>query len=298
MLPEQFTPEFFRRLELLKLRSRRSYLGTRQGGHLSLKRGHGIEFSDYRQYEPGDSPRHIDWGLYARSDRLYVKRFQEEQNLTMLLLVDGTTSMMTPLEDQKWERARDIALALSYVALMEQDAVTLSVPGMLHSPLYSGAQAFHQIVRELSMVPTVGQCDVGQCDFAREAQRAVSRVRFPGVAVFISDFLMPISQIEQVLVSMRAKALDITAVQVLGPHDKEPLPPQTDAIAVDSESGEEVAISMSAQALLDYREYFAQHIQTVRQLFLDARVGFCQTTTSDDFAEFVVQSLARTGLLQ
>jgi uncharacterized protein (DUF58 family) len=293
MLPEQFTPEFFRRLELLKLRSRRSYLGTRQGGHLSLKRGHGIEFSDYRQYEPGDSPRHIDWGLYARSDRLYVKRFQEEQNLTMLLVVDGTASMVTPLEDQKWERARDIALALSYVALMEQDAVTLSVPGVLHSPLYSGAQAFHQIVRELSIAPAVERCD-----FAREAQRAVNRVRFPGLAVFISDFLMPISQIEQVLVSMRAKALDITAVQVLGPHDKEPLPLQADAIAVDSESGEEVAISMSPQALLDYREYLAQHMQTVRQLFLDARVGFCQTTTSDDFTEFVVQSLARTGLLQ
>ncbi|NDC38114.1 MAG: DUF58 domain-containing protein [Proteobacteria bacterium] len=293
MLPQEFTPEFFRRLELLKLRSRRSYLGTRQGGHLSLKRGHGIEFSDYRQYEPGDNPRHIDWGLFARSDRLYVKRFQEEQNLTVLLLVDGSASMMNPPEDQKWVRARDIALALSYVALMEQDAVTLSVPGHLHSPLYSGAQAFHQIARELSTSP-----GAAQFDFSRESQRAVSRVRFPGIAVFISDFLMPLDQIEAVTNAMRAKALDITAVQVLGPHDLEPFPANTNVIAVDSESGEEVPVSMHPQALLDYREYLEQHIRSVRQLFFDARIGFCQTKTTDDLSQFVVQSLARTGLLQ
>lgn len=293
MLPERFTPEFFRRLELLKLRSRRSYLGTRQGGHLSLKRGHGIEFSDYRQYEPGDSPRHIDWGLYARSDRLYVKRFQEEQNLTVLLLLDGSASMLNPREDQKWECARDIALALSYVALMEQDAVTLSVPGYLHSPLYSGAQAFHQIVRELTNEPAI----VG-AEFTRQAQRAVSRVRFPGVGVFISDFLMPLEQIQKVLNAMRAKALDITAVQVLGPRDREPFPLNTDAIAVDSESGEEISVSLTAQAQIDYQEYFEQHMIAVRQLFFDARVGFCQTMTTDNFSQFVVQSLARTGLLQ
>ena len=85
---ETFTPAFLRQLELLRLRARRSYLGTRQGGHLSLKRGHGIEFSDYRKYELGDDPRHIDWSAYARSERLYIKRFREEQDLSVLLLLD------------------------------------------------------------------------------------------------------------------------------------------------------------------------------------------------------------------
>lgn len=317
MLPERFTPELFRKLELLKLRSRRSYLGTRQGGHLSLKKGHGIEFSDYRQYEPGDNPRHIDWGLYGRSDRLYVKRFQEEQNLTVLLLVDGSASMMTPPEDGKWEYARDLALALAYVALMQQDSVTASVLGQMHSPLYSGAQGFHQIVRQMTEGAVGRQGDFGgdakgalvreaqsylvreaQSCLVREAQRAVARVRFPGVAVFVSDFLLPLEEIEQIISILRAKNLDVTAVQVLGEHDLQPFAINTDAIAVDSETGEEVSISLTEQSARDYKEFLDQHINSVRRLFLESRIGFCQTSTEDDFSQFVMQSLARTGLLQ
>src|SRR5262245_21429064 len=116
MLPATFTPEFLRNLELFKIKARRAYLGNRQGGHISPKRGHGIEFSDFREYELGDNPRWIDWGVYARTDRLYVRRYQEEQNLSVLVVVDASHSMRTPPEDKKWESARDLALALSYVA--------------------------------------------------------------------------------------------------------------------------------------------------------------------------------------
>ena len=101
-LPEAFTPEYLRQLELLRIRARRAFLGTKQGGHVSLKRGHGIEFSDFRQYQPGDDPRHIDWSVFARSERLYVKQFQEEQDLTVLLLIDSTASMVTPSNEKKW----------------------------------------------------------------------------------------------------------------------------------------------------------------------------------------------------
>jgi len=80
-----FTPGFFRRLQQLKIQTRRSYLGSRSGSHISKRRGHGLEFSDYRTYVPGDDFRHIDWGVYGRTDRLYVKEFREEQELQVLL---------------------------------------------------------------------------------------------------------------------------------------------------------------------------------------------------------------------
>ena len=79
---------FLKQLELLKINSRRSFLGSRQGGHASIKRGHGIEFSDYRKYVPGDDPRHIDWNVYARTERVYVKRFQEEQDLSVFIFLE------------------------------------------------------------------------------------------------------------------------------------------------------------------------------------------------------------------
>ena len=69
-LPEAFTPQFLKQLEMFRINARRMFLGSKQGGHLSPKRGHGIEFSDYRKYELGDNPRHIDWGVYARTERL------------------------------------------------------------------------------------------------------------------------------------------------------------------------------------------------------------------------------------
>ena len=104
MLPEVFTPAILRQLEMLKLSSRRAFLGQRQGAHLSLKRGQGVEFYDYRKYELGDNPRHIDWGLYGRSERIYVKRFREEQSLSVLVLLDSSPSMgVVPVQGiSKW----------------------------------------------------------------------------------------------------------------------------------------------------------------------------------------------------
>ena len=104
-----FTPGFFRRLQQLKIKTRRSYLGSRQGSHISKRRGHGLEFSDYRSYVPGDDFRHIDWGVYGRTDRLYVKEFREEQELQVLFLIDTSQSMGFPEAEGKFEFAKDLA---------------------------------------------------------------------------------------------------------------------------------------------------------------------------------------------
>ena len=84
-------------------------MGMRQGGHASIKRGQGIEFSDYRQYQLGDNPRYIDWGLYGRSDKLYVKRFSEEQDLSVLIILDTSASMVTPISNRSTARTMTTA---------------------------------------------------------------------------------------------------------------------------------------------------------------------------------------------
>lgn len=293
MLPDTITPDLLKSFELFKLRARRAYLGTRQGGHLSIKRGHGIEFSDYRQYELGDNPRHIDWGLYARSERLYVKRYQEEQNLTVLLIVDASASMFTPAGDKKWEMARDLALSLSYIALMEQDSVSVSVPGHFHSPVYFGGRAFHQVARELMQVKGPAAHDV----FQDEVRRSVSRIRFPGIAILLSDFLMPLPSIESAVTILRSRSLDITAVQILGSHDLEPFAVGSDAIAVDSETSEEIQISLSTEQKKNYDEYLAQHNTSLRNRLTEARISFVSVTADTPLRDVVINSLPRTGLL-
>jgi len=92
-LPDEFTPGFLARLEKLRIRTRQRYAGLGRGMHLSPKRGSSLEFNDYRHYSPGDDFRYIDWGLYGRTDKLYIKLFQEEEDLLTYIFVDASASM-------------------------------------------------------------------------------------------------------------------------------------------------------------------------------------------------------------
>jgi uncharacterized protein (DUF58 family) len=293
MLPQSFTPELLRHLELLKIHSRRSYLGTRQGGHPSLKRGHGIEFADFRKYEPGDSPREIDWNVYARSDRLYVKRFREEQALTVLLILDGSASMSTPAQDRKWSCAREIALALAYVALMARDTIMLSVLGGWQSPVYSSGQAVHELSRQLNELTAAGSPDI-----EREMALAASRVHFPGVAVFISDFLLPLAQVEKACNLLRAKNLDITAVQILGHSETNPFEGITAVTAVDSETGEEIDLTMTDKTRRTYERLLEEHNSSLKSYFASAAIAHTRASSGQHLGEIMINNLSATGLLQ
>ena len=128
-LPDEFTPGFLARLEKLRIRTRQRYAGLGRGMHLSPKRGSSLEFNDYRHYSPGDDFRYIDWGLYGRSDKLYIKLFQEEEDLLTYIFIDASASMGYPTGDRKFESAMLTALALAYVALASGDRVMLRVLG-------------------------------------------------------------------------------------------------------------------------------------------------------------------------
>src|SRR5256712_2177527 len=116
-LPEEFTPEFLARLEQLRIKTRREYAGLGKGSHLSPRRGSSLEFSDFRHYALGDDFRYIDWGLYARTDKLYIKLFKEEEDLLTYIFLDASGSMGFPESDRKFGAAVATALAVAYAAL-------------------------------------------------------------------------------------------------------------------------------------------------------------------------------------
>lgn len=290
-IPE-LSPRLLRQLELLRLRSRRAYLGSRQGGHLSLRRGHGMEFSDYRKYEPGDSPRHIDWGVYARSERLYVKRFREEQDLPVHILIDTSASMFVPSEDGKWDTAAGLALAIAYVALMQQDTVRIIAPELLRSPVCHGGASFHLLKSRL------GEIKGRQAaDFSSSALTAVSAIRYPGALVFISDFLMPIDALRKLFDSMRAKNLDITAVQILGKNDLDPLAGHDFATTIDSESGESIDVVLDDDARRRYARELDAHNAAAKDLLARAGVRLVSASADEPIADIVMGKLSSTGLL-
>jgi len=293
MLPSSFTPALLGQLELLKIRSRRAFLGARQGIHVSKKRGFGIEFSDYRKYELGDNPRDIDWNVYARSDRLYVKRFQEDQDLSILIILDTSASMITPGEDKKWNRAVEIALALSYIALMQQDSVTICALGSFLSPSSYGARAIHILSEQLTGL------EVGQpFEFSREILRALSRIKYPGICIFISDFLLPIEELPGIFNPMRAMNLDIVALHLLGAHDIKPFRAGDKAVAIDSESGEETPVDYTADTARRYNELLENHILGIKDYLASSGVGYLPARADSELSDFLLTQLPRTGLVE
>lgn len=293
MLPRSFTPDFLRQLELMSIRARRAYLGTRQGGHTSPKRGHGIEFADYRKYELGDDPRHIDWGVFARSERLYVRRFREEQDMSAILFVDGSGSMRHPEQDSKWMMARDVALALAYILLMQQDRVMLSVPGHLTSPFLSGGHAMHRLAALMDRIQFEQEKD-----FIENARQDVMRVRFPGLAVVVSDLLMPFPRLKTFFDTLRGRNLDITVIQVLGKNDRDPFPEKESMRAVDSESGEEIELMLDEGVRKEYQTRLNAHNETLKTYFKGAGIRYVVADPAGGVSDFMLAHLIDTGLLQ
>src|ERR1700758_938816 len=187
-LPEEFTPEFLARLEHLRIKTRREYAGLGKGSHLSPRRGSSLEFSDFRHYSLGDDFRYIDWGLYGRTDKLYIKLFKEEEDLLTYIFLDASASMGFPARDRKFEAAVATALAVAYVALASGDRVMVRVLAGKGSP---PAPAFvygrHRIVDLARHLGTISPG--GELDFAPALAREMVSIRRAGKVFVISDFL-------------------------------------------------------------------------------------------------------------
>ena len=296
MLPALFTPEFLARLETLRLRTRRRFLGSRPGSHLSLRRGAGIEFADYRDYTPGDDLRYIDWTLYSRTDRFYVKLFQEEEELYTYLFLDTSASMACPAQDQKFARACDITLALAYVVLTGADAVKLhlltSDAKPPSTPFLRGRNRFLRLSTFLE--PTKPQ---GAPDLSAALVRHLGSMHRPGKAILVSDFLFPPEVFRKGLNLLRGANLDLTMIQVLGKDEVDPPLFTAGAQMVDSESGETLTVRFDTRAKKEYQQRLDLHNRKIQSLCHQAGIHFVPFVTSQEVPDFILQKLPALGLL-
>lgn len=286
-----------RLLDTFAIRTRRSFYGARQGTHRSQRRGHGVEFAEYRSYELGDNPRYIDWNLYARSDKIYVKRYLEEETVSVFMVIDGSRSLTHPALQLKWHAAAHLATCASYIALASHDPVTVSVLGGNHSPQYWGPRSFAPLGKFLD---TEGERLIHgtptKLDVVEAARLAATRVRFPGICVVVSDFLYPLEDIVTMLSWFRARNMEVHAVQMLGPQDLDPDPNSTGSTLVDSETGEEIGLSLDSSARKQYEEKLASHIEAVREHCLSAHIHFVQAVAREPLAENSISILSAMGL--
>jgi uncharacterized protein (DUF58 family) len=279
----QLAPQSLKLLETFALRAKRSFYGLRQGAHRSQRRGHGVEFAEYRQYEVGDNPRAIDWNLYSRSDKLYIKRYLEEENVALYIVIDGSRSMTHEQLRSKWDLAAYITLCASYIALATQDPVVISVIGGPHSPRFWGGKAFAPLTRFMSeATKSVIADSIDPLDLNGAVRRLSTRVRFPGILLFISDFLYPVREVAEVLSHFRARNMEIHAVQVLGPGDHTLDASTGGATLIDSETGSLHGIQLSVDTQTEYAALLSEHISSVRQHCLSHQISFTSAKLGDN----------------
>ena len=290
------TPQILRQLDAFSMHSRRSVLGLRQGSHRSLRRGHGVEFAEYRQYELGDNPRYIDWNLYGRTDKLYIKRYLEEENVSLFVVIDSSASITHPALRIKWEFARTLATYTAYIALSSQDPVTTCVLGYGASPTFWGGRAFAGVNRFLdataASLPEVPR----NINVVSEARRIASRMTFPGICVMISDFLYPTAEVAALLSAFRSRNMEVHAVQVLGPLDIEPGKGTIGATLVDSETGESLPVSLDSESRSVYQARLQSHNKQVREHCLSSQVQFTSTIIEEPISACCIETLNNMAL--
>jgi uncharacterized protein (DUF58 family) len=263
-------PVALMRIKDLQLRAKVVVEGFCSGLHRSPLHGFSVEFSEYRQYTPGDDPRYLDWRLYARSDRYYIKRFEDETNLRCYLLVDMSRSMgFGSIAYNKAEYARTLAATLAYFLSMQHDAVGLvtfdeAIGEYLPARYRPGH--LHRLMLALER-PLAGR----STDLAGPLEQIAGTVTKRGLIVIVSDLLAPAETLQTHLGYLRLRGHEVVVLRVLDPEEQR-FGFRQPAMFQDLESGRNLYVDPAATReayLRRFGEHWAATKRICAQLGID-----------------------------
>ncbi len=255
-------PASLMRINSLQLRAKVVVEGFYHGLHRSPYHGFSVEFSEYREYTPGDDPRYLDWRLFARSDRYYIKRFEDETNLRCHLLVDMSRSMgYGSASYTKREYARTAAATLAYFLSSQRDAVGLltfdeQVIEYLPARYRPGHMHRMMLLLEHTLSGTA-------TDLSAPIEQIARMVTKRGLIVLISDLLAPIDTLETNLGYLRSRGHEVVLLRVLDPAEVS-FAFDAPAMFHDLESGRDIYVDPEV-AREDYQRRFAEHSTAIEQ---------------------------------
>lgn len=279
----------------LELRARVVVEGLWSGLHRSPLEGFSVEFTEYRQYSPGDDLRYLDWRVLARTDREYIKKFEDETNLRCHILLDTSRSMLFgSLDYHKFDYARTLAATLAYFLLHQRDVVGLSLfdsEVREYIPARWRPGHLRLLLSKLERQPEGRETNLGH---ALEEVALINPRR--SLILILSDFLTPPEKWATELGHLAAMRHDIRAIQILDPAEKS-LDFGKAAQWEDMETGQRLYIDPQV-ARKDYMKKFADHQTAVKQS-LDARGITFQSVSTDTPLDFVLLELIkRSGVVR
>ena len=277
-----FDSEFLKRLEYLSLLSKRVFKGQLLAQRRTMQTGGGIEFADHREYVHGDDLRYLDWNVYARHGDLLLKRFQEEEDLHVYVLLDASVSMNRADENtpNKFMLARQIAAAISYIALADLDRVSIMAYGeRVHAtmPLMRGKDNILSLLRFLETL----ECGGEKTDLRAAVGEFVQRAPRTGLVLVISD-LYDQEGFRDGVDRLRYARFEPHVIQIHTPEEAEPKM-LGDVQLIDCETGTEKKVTITERKLKQYRHLFQQFVQDVERYCQTQGLSHTRTTTDVPF---------------
>ncbi|MFQ5461658.1 MAG: DUF58 domain-containing protein [Phycisphaerae bacterium] len=217
-----YHPDVLSKISSLQLRARHVVEGFVSGMHKSPYKGFSVEFANHRAYVPGDDIRHIDWRVYAKADRFFIKEYEEETNMRVNLVVDGSGSMAYPAHPgtdrmTKWDYAATLATSLAHLLVLQQDAVGLTLfdQGIeVRTPVSSNRAALHGLAATLEDHAPADRTDV-KAVFEQLAAAVSQR----GLVVILSDLLAGTDDVVAGLERLRYTGQDVIVWHIMD-HDE------------------------------------------------------------------------------
>jgi len=282
-----FPPDFLTRLEYLSIISKRVFRGSLLAQRRTVQMGSGIEFSDHREYSPGDDFRYLDWNIYARHGDLLLKRFQEEQDLHVYLMLDCSRSMGFG-DPAKFDLARQLVAALAYIALADLDRINVlafSDTIIDEFPLTRGKAQILPLMKFLENLEVSG----ADTSIARGVQGLVHRSGRSGMTVVVSD-LFDESGFESGLDQLRYRRYDGHVLQL---HDQKELDPPMlgDVEMVDVETGSNRKVTVTERNIRKYKQLFEEHQSSVREYCRNYAMGCTQTPAHVPFDDLILNMM-------
>ncbi|MGP0066911.1 MAG: DUF58 domain-containing protein [Isosphaeraceae bacterium] len=288
-----FDSDFLKKLEYLSLVSKRVFRGQLLAQRRTMQLGGGIEFADHREYTAGDDFRYLDWNVFARHGELLLKRFQEEEDLHIYLLLDCSRSMAFG-NPPKFDYARQVAAALGYIALADLDRVAvIAFAGDIVAdfPLTRGKGRILTMLKFLEGLQPQGSVT----DLARVVKNFVHRGQRRGLAIVLSDLFDP-KGYQAGLDLLRHHRYEPHVVQICDPAEANPQI-KGDVELLDVETDTIRKVMITERNLRQYRKIFADFLESVRDYCNTYGIGGTLASTEVPFDELLLRMMRAAGAL-